>query len=194
MALKYGYDPSENAMILPDNGIEFVKAAPCLHSKLSVFGSQSEYQNYFMLRLSTRLIHQYQGFDKFFLNNRESIRDRFPFVKESFLKLIIGIPPFGNLGALKESNADLEFTKATTWSEYYIRRGLDLLVPGGMLVYLLHANPKNGDQLFLQSGFNDCKLAIDQKAELVDALRLSTFYWSGQVLNSDIIIMQKKRV
>lgn len=194
LALKYGYDRSENALILPDNGIEFVKSAPCLHSKLSVFGSQSDYQYYLRQGLFPMMIHRYKGFEELFLNDKESIRDHFPFTKEPLLKLIIGIPRFGNLKTLKVSNADIIFTKATTWSEYYIRRGIDLLLPGGILVYLLHADVEAGEQLFLQSGITDCKKAIDHKAELVDAWRLPTFYWSGQVLNTDILIMQKKRV
>jgi len=192
LALKYGFERNGNVLILPDNAIEFIKSAPCPHHHLMIFGSQRDHKLFLSQNLYPQVIHRYLGFMELFLNGRESIGAAPPVMNDGLLNLIIGMPPFGDLKAMEKLYGDLAFTRATTWSEYYIRRGLDLLLPGGLLVYLDRANVNAGEQTFLQSGINDCKVAIADKVNILTAYRFPTFVWSGQELNINIIVLQKK--
>jgi len=130
------------------NAAEFIKSAPFPHHHLMIFGSRLDHKFYLSQKLYPQVIHRYKGFKELFLNGIESIGNSPPVMHDGLLKLIIGMPPFGDLKAWEKSDGDLAFTQATTWTEYYIRRGLDLLLPGGLLVYLDRANVNSGEQTF----------------------------------------------
>ena len=90
-----------------------------------------------------------------------------------------------------EIASDLARTQATTQIEYYQTLGLDLLRTGGLFVSLERADVMNGEELFLQSGITAVKKAIATKATIVDSYRLPTFVWTGQEMNSEIMVFQK---
>lgn len=191
IALKSGYDRNGKVLIMPDHAAEFIKQAPCIHEHLLFLGSRRDSQYESIQELYPRVTVRDTEFEDLFLRGMESIGAGLPVFKDGPLSLIIGMPLIGDLINREKLTKDIAWTEATTLSEYYVRRGLDLLRPGGLLVYLLRANPEDGQVLFLQSGYNACKATITRNSNLLDAYQF-TFVWAGQELNSEILILQKR--
>lgn len=97
--------------------------------------------------------------------------------------LIIGNPPYGDFAG-KFTSTEKQITKATTYPEYFISRGLDLLLPGGLLCYIIPSS-------FLEGQENPVKTAILQKGELVDAYRLPVNVFEQTSIQTDIIIFKR---
>lgn len=87
--------------------------------------------------------------------------------------LIIGHPPLGVFEDMYEGMGEKNYSKAKTFNEYYIFRGLDLLTSGGLLVLLLGTRPARGEKHFLQDSMTATKKMIRNKAALIDAYRIT---------------------
>lgn len=106
--------------------------------------------------------------------------------------LILGIPMYGLLTAEDLAIEDVRNTRASTWNEYYIARGLDILAPGGLLVLLLRADPARGETLFLHSGQGACKQSINRRTKILDAYRLPSSEYDGKMLKQEVVVMRKE--
>ena len=102
---------------------------------------------------------------------------------EAKYKLVIGNPPYGAFRGRFTAYERGE-TKATTYVEYFITRGLDLLLPGGILVYVVPS-------AYLDGSANAVKENIHKKGELVDAYRLPKRMFSQTDIQTDIIVYKK---
>jgi len=131
------------------------------------------------------------GFKGLFLTCNPNLNVGILTMDEGKFDLVIGMPYAGSRHSLVEIASDLARTQATTQIEYYQTLGLDLLRTGGLFVSLERADVMNGEELFLQSGITAVKKAIATKATIVDSYRLPTFVWTGQEMNSEIMVFQK---
>lgn len=105
--------------------------------------------------------------------------------------LVIGNPPYGKLQSKYIGMGEDKYTKATNWVEYFITRGLDLLHSGGLLIYIIGAEQKNGGSMFLDSDITPAKKDIFDKAMLIDAYRLPTNLFERTGVSSEIVVFKK---
>lgn len=84
------------------------------------------------------------------------------------------------------------YTRAGNYIDYFIFRGLDLLDPGGLLVFIVGAEVASGGKCFLSQQMNKCKDEIMEKSDLLDAYRLPNGVFERTDVLSDIIVLRKK--
>ncbi len=107
-------------------------------------------------------------------------------------ELVIGNPPYGEYVGLYAGMGEEKYTHANNWIDYFIFRGLDLLVPGGLLIYIIGTEVAIGGTPWLEQPMSKCKQAITEKAELLDAYRLPNGVFERTDVLSDIIVLRKK--
>ena len=106
--------------------------------------------------------------------------------------LVIGNPPFGEYKGF-HSIGEAKVTKAQNFQDYFITRGLDLLKPGGLLVYIIGAEIKAGGNLWLAHKTDKkVKQLINKKAELLDAYKLPEGLFDRTGVTSEIVVFKKK--
>jgi type I restriction-modification system DNA methylase subunit len=66
-------------------------------------------------------------------------------------------------------------------------RGVDLLKPGGLLVFIIPNTFLSND-----NKYNAFKEKLNRKAELIDAYRLPNKIFSNTDISTDIIILKKR--
>lgn len=98
--------------------------------------------------------------------------------------LVIGNPPYGAFAG-KGTTAEKNTTSAQTYPEYFITRSIDLLLPGGLLVFIVPSGYVDGAE-------NKVKTQIDDKADLLDAYRLPKKIFSETDIQTDIVVYRKK--
>lgn len=123
------------------------------------------------------ILNQY--FNELFVDRRGNAR--FP---QANNQLVIGNPPYGAFSG-KFTNYEKSVTKANTYVDYFVSRGLDLLVPGGLLVYIIPSAFLDGQPTKVQQ-------LIYQKGELIDAYRLPNGLFEQTDIQTDIVVFKKK--
>lgn len=121
----------------------------------------------------------HQSFNNLFVDRRGN-----PVSFKPEYALVIGNPPYGEFkgrGTVQEK----KITKANTYVDYFITRGLDLLRPGGILCYVVPSAFLDGDE-------TKVKKMILQKADLVDAYRLPRRVFDQTDIGTDIVVFKKK--
>lgn len=105
-------------------------------------------------------------------------------LKEYPFSLVIGNPPYGKYRN-KYSSYFLT-PKMPQIEQFFMYYGLQLLKPGGLLIYLTSSN-------FMRNGltYNKAKDEIGKVAELVDAYRLPPVF-RFSVVPTDIIVFKRK--
>lgn len=104
--------------------------------------------------------------------------------------LVIGNPPYGGFTG-KYASMEKRATKAERVEDYFIIRGLDLLKEGGLLVYIIGTEPKNGGIPFLRKGISKAKKEIAKRAEVVRAFRLPPDLFDNTSVLSEIVVLKK---
>lgn len=105
-------------------------------------------------------------------------------LKQYPFSLVIGNPPYGRYQSFfsKYFNKKL-FTQVEI---FFIIQGIELLKPGGLLVYLQSSNfLRNGDK------YTEAKEYLDKIADFVDAYRLPSVFKYSEV-PTDIMVLRKK--
>lgn len=99
--------------------------------------------------------------------------------------LIIGNPPYGDFSGKWAGMGEKQYTGATEYDQYFILRGLEMLNPGGVMVFIIPSN-------FLQnaSKYNKVKEKISKLATLVDAYRLPTGVFNTTDIGTDIVVFK----
>jgi hypothetical protein len=107
--------------------------------------------------------------------------------------LFIGNPPYRALESkytlMKDvtGRTEKEYTQAETFDQYMLMRGVDLLLPGGLLIFIIPntflANATN---------YNQFKESLASKADLVDAYRLPNGVFANTQIGTDIVVFKKK--
>ena len=190
LAYKYGFGTFTNPHILePSVGTgNFFKYAP---TDAELFGNEiNNYSKRVCEILYPKAMITLQPFEKNFISKNNSIKGKLNDVHK--YHLVIGNPPYGRAVSKYLAMGESDYTKATSFTEYFITRGLDLLHPGGLLIFVVGAEQYNGGTLFLDSGISVVKKNIFDKAQLVDAYRLPTKIFERTGVASEILVFKKK--
>lgn len=99
-------------------------------------------------------------------------------------KLVIGNPPYGKFTG-KYSSQEKTRTKIKQYESYFIYRSLDLLLPNGLLVFIIPSS-------FLSGKGDGTKRAILSKSTLLEAYRLPRGIFKQTETQTDIIVLQKR--
>ncbi len=193
LAVKYGYDKQGPVLILPDDATEFIKSAPCPLEQIMVFGSRIQDRSSLNLRFHPKLVIGPDAFNGLFLSGNPDIGVGVVDLAEINFDLVIGMPYMGKLRTFEHSAGEIYLMQATTPMEYYLSRGLDFLKPGGLFISWERVDIQSGQLLFLQTPMTASKETIAHEAEILDAYRMPTFIWSGKEINSEIMVLRKKR-
>lgn len=106
---------------------------------------------------------------------------------------MIGNPPYGDFTGRYAGMGEKGYTKALSYVEYFILRGLDCLNPGGLLIYIIGVEVANGGIPFLQQGMTKAKELILEKGELLeDTYRLANGLFDRTDVLCDIVIFKRK--
>jgi hypothetical protein len=105
-------------------------------------------------------------------------------LKEYPFSLVIGNPPYGKYR--NKYSSYFPTPKMPQIEQFFMYYGLQLLKPGGLLIYLTSSN-------FLRNGltYNKAKDEIGKVAELLDAYRLPPVF-RFSVVPTDIIVFRRK--
>ena len=190
LAYKYGYGTiADNSVFEPSVGIgAFLKYAP-KDVKL-VANEINEYSAKICEILYPNARVELKYFEQNFLKSNLSIKNKTENLEK--YSLVIGNPPYGKLDSKYISMGEDSFTKAGNFTEYFITRGLDLLVQGGLLIYIVGAEQYNGGSLFLDSPLSKVKEIIFDKADLIDAYRLPINIFERTGVSSEIVVFKKR--
>jgi uncharacterized protein YkvS len=189
LAYKYGFNNDQN-VLEPAAGVgRFITFAPD-KSKVTALDI-----NPYLVKICKILFPESSikemHFERLFLNNNKSIKDKTTNMQQ--YGLVIGNPPYGKIdGGKWMSMGEDKYTRATNYAEYFISRGLDLLMSGGLLIYIIGAELRNGGKLFLNSGITPAKEKIMEKADLIDAYRLPSDIFERTGVTTEIVILRKK--
>ncbi len=107
------------------------------------------------------------------------------------LHLVVANPPYGPRGLTKAEDPDGEYRgglmKKAAYP-YFLRRGLDLLAPGGIGVYLIPA----GFLSSKQEAYLDLRSATLERHHVLAAFRLPSKVFPGADLVTDLIFFQAR--
>ena len=131
-----------------------------------------------------------QPFEEIFIKNRDSIKSKISDLPK--YNLVIGNPPYGDVGGFGMGMGEKSYTKAGNWIEYFLVRGLDLILPGGLLIYIIGTEVANGGIPFLQQGPSKTKEMIAERADLIDAYRLPNGVFDRTDVLTDILVFKHK--
>lgn len=133
-----------------------------------------------------------QYFEQVFIEKNNTIKGKLGGLPK--YDLVMMNPPYGSISS-KDSKylpmGEQEYTKAVTYAEYFITRGLDLLEDGGLMVAIIGAELKNGGTLFLDGKITKAKQEIAEKSELLDAYRLPSKIFERTGVTTEIIVLKK---
>lgn len=181
LARKYGY--SGGRILEPSVGTgTFLKYAP---KEADVFGFET---NHYSARIAQVLYPQARIFEKsfetiFFAGNIHLKND----FDHAPYDLVIGNPPYGDFTGKYAGMGEKQWTGATEYDQYFITRGLDLLSPGGLLVFIVPSS-----FLSYSEKSKKVKQKIAEKAELLDAYRLPIRTFETTDIGTDIVVFKKK--
>ena len=85
-------------------------------------------------------------------------------------------------------------TNAKDYIDYFISRGLDLLKPNGLLIFIIGKLTQLGGKPFIEQMKtpNKGQMKIKRKADLLDAYRLPVGMFETTDVESEIIVLRKK--
>ena len=126
----------------------------------------------------------------FMASNNTSIKDKTKHLE--LYDLVIGNPPYGKYSGLYAGMGEKKYTHAKDFIDYFILRGLDMLKPNGLLVFVIGTLTQLGGVPFLDKKPSKVRSMIMKRANLVDAYRLGIGIFNTTDVDSDIIVLRKK--
>ena len=133
-------------------------------------------------------------FERHFIKNNDTIGNNLKTLEK--FDLVIGNCPFGSFSdyASKEMYmGELKHVKPKNYTEYFLRRSVDLLNTNGLCVMIIGAQLKNGGKMFLDTGDSEVKRYINNCCDLVDAYRLPDSTFERTSVTTDIIVLKKNK-
>lgn len=107
---------------------------------------------------------------------------------ETFFDLVIGNPPYRDYVSQYAPLGEKDATGASTFEMYFLMRGVDVLKPGGLLIYIIPNTFISND-----NKYNSFKDALLKKADFIDAYRLPNGIFDFTDVGTDIIVLRKKK-
>lgn len=193
LAVKYGFDFSRvNNILEPSVGIgRFLEYIP---DNQNVDAFDIDYYSYVICKLSFPKFNiKHASIETLFFQGRRrvglsNITKRYD--------LVIGNPPYREYiseyssikgGISSDNKSEKETTLAHTFDQYMIARGVDLLKPGGLLVFIIPNSFLAND-----NKYNEFKEKLSEKSELLTAYRLPNGVFDNTEVGTDIIVLQRK--
>ena len=199
LALKHGFEGGY--ALEPSAGIgDFIGFAPSnafLKNYMYFHAIEISEQSAAILRiLYPEVKLDVASFESLFINpdNNKSVKGNV----NQIYDLVIGNPPYGSLkryGGSREFNmGEGDYTEAKSYDEYFMLRSLDILKPGGLLVFIIGTEVAQGGTPFLQKGRTKAKRKIAERGELLEAFRLPNGVFDRTDVLSDILVIRKKEL
>ena len=190
LAYKFGYD--NGPMLEPSIGTgEFLQFAP---ANTRMVGYEINPYSAKICKILYPLADiKIAPFEQVFIKNNFTVKDKTDHLEK--FDLVIGNPPYGDFSIVESrymsGMGEKDFTKARNYVEYFIRRSLDLLNPGGLLIFIVGAQLKNGGNMFLDSGTTPVKEWLAEHCTLETAYRLPDSVFERTSVTADIIVLKK---
>jgi len=196
LALHHGFTGGSVLEPAAGNGV-FLSQAPARHEleRDAVFTAiePQRYSHAILEILYPQAFANKQVFEQLFIDEsrNDTVRGK---VKPEY-DLVIGNPPYGSLrggtGGRYMAMGEQQYTKAQAYDEYFIIRGLDVLKPGGLLMYIIGSEVANGGIPLLQRKKTKATLEIVKRGALIDAYRLTNGVFDRTDVLPDIVVFQK---
>lgn len=190
LAYKYGYNNGSVLETSVGTG-EFLKYAP---KDARIVGYEiSEYSaKICKILYPTAEIHL-QPFEKLFIKNNYTMKAKIESLEK--FSLVIGNPPYGDFSTVESrymsGMGEKDYTSARNYVEYFIRRGVDLLESGGLLVFIVGSQLKAGGKMFLDGDMTPVKEWLAENCTLETAYRLPDSVFERTGVTADIIVLKK---
>jgi hypothetical protein len=181
LAYKFGF--TGGRMLEPSVGIgDFLKVAP-VNVEVVAYEINPYSAAICQLLYPKAKVH-HSSFETIFFNGFKHLKDNHNI---GLFDLVIGNPPYGEFTGKYAGMGEKKFTKAKEYDHYFITRGIDLLRPGGLLVFIIPSS-------FLDSAksHTEVKKRIASKAELKDAYRLPNGIFKSTDVGTDIVVFKKR--
>ena len=190
-ALAYKYGHKLSSVLEPSCGIgRFFKYA----KKEIAIGYELNLKSAIICKILYPDVAIYNNyFEQIFIKNNNSVKNNVYMLPK--YDLVIGNPPYGDIaggGSKWLGMGEQKYTGATNYIDYFIFRGLDLLLSQGLLIFIVGSEKHNGGKLFLEKGTSKIKEAIAEKCDLVDAYKLPVKLFQTTDVSSEIIILRRK--
>jgi type I restriction-modification system DNA methylase subunit len=180
-AIKHGY--TSGAVLEPSCGIgKFLAYAP---KDVRIEGYETnEYSAQIAKLLYPNATIHHKSFESLFFNGNVYLKGQF---RTDPFDLVIGNPPYGSFIGKYAGMGEKKRTKAFTYDQYFLSRGLDVLNSNGLLIMVI-------PQSFLDnaSKYNALKDNISEKAEFIEARRLPHGIFQHTEVGTDIVVFRKK--
>ena len=194
LAYKHGYK-GEHSMLEPSVGTgEFLAyanpEARCVAYEINEYSA-----------IITKILYPFcdvklMPFETIFINKNNTIRGKVDKLEK--FDIVIGNCPYGSFDALDPNAAryllgfgEKDYTEARNYVEYFLRRGMDLLKPGGLLVMIIGAEVRNGGMMFLDGDVTPVKEYLNDNCKLLEAYRLPDTTFERTGVTSDILVLKK---
>lgn len=188
LAYKYGFKDGQSVLEPSVGTGQFLKYVP---SQSMATGYEINKYSYTICKvLYPKFNFFLQPFEEIFIKNRDSIKSRISDLPK--YDLVIGNPPYGDVGGFGMGMGEKSYTRAGNWIEYFLLRGLDLTAPGGLLIYIVGTEVANGGIPFLQQGTSKTKEMIAERADLINAYRLPNGVFERTDVLTDILVFKRK--
>lgn len=189
LAFKYGFTfTGKKTIIEPSCGIgRFFEYVPEGHN---VIGYEIDKYAYTIAKITFpnfKILNE--PFETMFWDTKMNIKKPI----NQTVDLFIGNPPYRDLESKYTQMKDVmgktekDLTEAKTFDQYMLARGIDLLIPGGLLVFIIP-----NSFLANESAYNSLKNRIAERATLVDAYRLPNGVFTETNIGTDIVVFKKK--
>lgn len=103
------------------------------------------------------------------------------------LGLIVSNPPYGTRGLAVAEDPDRTYREKNAYA-YFLRRGLDLLAPGGLGVFLVPAGFLSGRS----AGLRSLREGVLRRHHLAAAFRLPSGLFPGAMLVTDLLFLRAR--
>jgi hypothetical protein len=196
LAYKHGFNwNGQRAILETAVGIgRFLEYVPIGHT---VDAFDVDYYSYVISKLTFPQFNiQHKSFETLFFQGNRRI-GILPSLRK--YNLVIGNPPyreyaseFSGIKGLEMGSrsgkieSEKEATLAHTFDQYMIMRGVDLLLPNGLLIFVI-------PNTFMANTnkYNDFKELLASKCTLIDAYRLPNKSFTNTAIGTDVIILKK---